>query len=293
MACRTRQPMSQSAAAAADERIEGQQDRGSGEHREADVVDPHPAEHVAEPAEVHDQDSLDEPVAHDHPQQVEDVAGRQRIQVDAAENRRQRDDDNRAVERRHEDGGGRVSQRNPPVAVADRAVLAPCRHQIRLRQSLEQRHGGRQLVELSGRETGRQCPGEPLRALRAPVAQNLLAVCRDGHDRAAAVTGIGPPLDEAARLQRAESRAHGLRADLLLPGQVTGGRGAAAVEPGERRALRHRQLALRLDLPQPPDQQSEADAQRAGDLADVRGSRHSAKATLISFGLIRVAPGPA
>jgi hypothetical protein len=99
------------------ERVEGQQDRGHGEDREAGVVDPDPAEHVAEAAHRHHQDSLHQPVPHDHPQQVGDVARGQRIQVHAAEDGWQRDEDDRAVQGGHEDRGRRVGERRPLVPV--------------------------------------------------------------------------------------------------------------------------------------------------------------------------------
>ena len=99
------------------EGIEREQDRRRGEHREARVVDLDPAEHVAEAAEADHEHGLDQPVPHDHPQQVADVAGRQRVQVDAAEDGRQRDDDDGSVEGGHEHGCGRVGQGHPAVAV--------------------------------------------------------------------------------------------------------------------------------------------------------------------------------
>ena len=97
MAWSTRQPISHSAPWVAVERVEGQQDRGRGEHGEARVVDPDPAEHVAEAAEGDDEHGLDEPVPHDHPQQVADVARRQRVEVDAAEDGGQGDDDDGSI----------------------------------------------------------------------------------------------------------------------------------------------------------------------------------------------------
>ena len=55
-------------------------------------------------------------VAHQHPEQVADVARVERVEVDAAEDRRQADDHDRAVERGHERAEGRVRQRRPLVA---------------------------------------------------------------------------------------------------------------------------------------------------------------------------------
>ena len=104
-------------ALAALEGIEGEQDGGCGEHRETRVVDLDPAEHVAEAAQGDHQHRLDQPVTHDHPEQVADVARRQRVQVNAAEDGRQRDDDDGAVQRGHEHRRGRVGQGHPPVPV--------------------------------------------------------------------------------------------------------------------------------------------------------------------------------
>jgi hypothetical protein len=101
------------------ERVKREQDRGEREHDETGVVDLHPAVHVAEAAEADHEHRLHEPVTHDHPQQVEDAAGSERVQPDATEDGRQRDDHDRAVERGHEHGGGGVRQRYPPVAIVD------------------------------------------------------------------------------------------------------------------------------------------------------------------------------
>jgi hypothetical protein len=81
------------------------------------VVDPDAAEHVAYSPDGDDEDGLHQPVAHDHPEQVADVARRERIEVDAPEDRRQRDDDDRTVELGHEHGGGGVRERHPLVAL--------------------------------------------------------------------------------------------------------------------------------------------------------------------------------
>ena len=97
------------------ERVEGQPDRGQGEDDEAEVVDLHPAEHVAEPAEGDHEDRLHEQVPHDHPQQVGHVARGKRVEVDAAEDRRHRDDDDGTVDRRHDHGESGVRERYPLV----------------------------------------------------------------------------------------------------------------------------------------------------------------------------------
>ncbi|MFI2645435.1 hypothetical protein [Streptomyces sp. NPDC018610] len=62
---------------------------GAGEDQEAQVVDAHPAEHVAQPAQHHDQDRRDQKVAQDHPQQVADVARSEGVEADAPEDRGQ------------------------------------------------------------------------------------------------------------------------------------------------------------------------------------------------------------
>ena len=180
----TRQPISQSArgrrrTGRTTARIESE-----GEHDEAGVVDPDSAEHVAQAADGDDEHGLDEPVPHDHPQQVADVARRQRVQVDAAEDRRQRDDDDRSVERGHEHGRGRVRQGHPFVAVAGSPVAAapmgPPRH-VRFRpglsasdalgQPVEQRRRRPQLRELRGREARRRSAvaSRSVRASRLPA----------------------------------------------------------------------------------------------------------------------------
>ncbi len=113
--CTTRQPISHSAPSSEVERVERQRDGRDGEHGEAEVVDPHPAEHVAEPAERDHQHRGDHQVAHQHPQQVADVAGGQRVQADAAEDRRQRDQHDRGVDRRQQRAQRGVRQRDPLV----------------------------------------------------------------------------------------------------------------------------------------------------------------------------------
>ena len=81
------------------EGVERQQNRRDGEDGESEVVDADAAVHVADAAERDHQHRLHQPVAHDHPQQVGDAGGRERIQMNAAEDRGQRDDDDRSVER--------------------------------------------------------------------------------------------------------------------------------------------------------------------------------------------------
>ena len=97
--------------------VDGQQQRGDGVDDEAEVVDLHPADHVAQPAEADDQHARHDEVAEDHPQQVEGVGRDQRIEVDAPEDVGHRDDRDRGVERRQQHGQRRVGERHPLVAV--------------------------------------------------------------------------------------------------------------------------------------------------------------------------------
>jgi hypothetical protein len=81
--------------------------------------DLHPAEHVAQSPEGHHGDRLHQAVAHDHPEEIHDVARSQRIQMDAPEDGREGDDDDRPVERGHEHRRGGVDQGDPAVVVID------------------------------------------------------------------------------------------------------------------------------------------------------------------------------
>ena len=172
MAWTKRQPISQSAPllpryGSIDRRMEA-----DGEDGEARVVDLHPAEHVAQPAQRHDEDRLHEAVAHDHPEQEGDVAGSQGVEVDAPEDGGQGDDHDRAVEHGHEGGGRRVGQGGPLVAVVEpgrlsRAVRYVLRSLRRspslptppsdaLGQPLDQRCGDVELLEFGTCEVARQ-----------------------------------------------------------------------------------------------------------------------------------------
>ena len=82
---------------------------------EPEVVDPDAAELVAHPAEHHDEHGGDEHVAHQHPEQVADVARLERVELDAGEDGGQRDDDDRRVDRRHQHAEGGVVERHPAV----------------------------------------------------------------------------------------------------------------------------------------------------------------------------------
>jgi hypothetical protein len=66
---------------------------------EPEVVDLHPPEHVAQPAEADDQHAGHDQVAEHHPQQVEAVTGDQRIELDPAEDVGHRDQRDRGVQR--------------------------------------------------------------------------------------------------------------------------------------------------------------------------------------------------
>ncbi len=96
--------------------VEGESDRPDGEDDEPGVVDADAPVHVAEAAEGHDQHRGDEHVAHEHPQQVADVARGEGVQVDALEDGGQRDDDDRRVDDGHEHAERGVAQGDPLVA---------------------------------------------------------------------------------------------------------------------------------------------------------------------------------
>ena len=89
-------------AGAAGHPVDREQQRGDRVDDEAEVVDPHAAEHVAEAAEADDQHARHDHVAEDHPQQVEAVGRHERVEVDAAEDVRHRDQRDRRVERREQ-----------------------------------------------------------------------------------------------------------------------------------------------------------------------------------------------
>ena len=99
----------------AGERVEHQGDRGDGEDHEAEVVDAHAAVDVTEAPETDHEHGGDQNVAHQHPEQVADVAGLERVELDAGEDRGQRDQHNGAVDRRHQDAQGGVAQGDPLV----------------------------------------------------------------------------------------------------------------------------------------------------------------------------------
>ena len=116
--CTIRQHDQERGARASVQPVDGQDQRRRGVDDEPEVVDPHPAVHVAEPAEADDQHARHDQEAEDHPQQVEAVAGHQRIEVDAAEDGGHRDQRDRRVERRQQHAERAVRQRDPLVVLA-------------------------------------------------------------------------------------------------------------------------------------------------------------------------------
>src|SRR5664279_4901972 len=91
--------------------------REEGEHGEAEVVGAHPTVDVAHPAEAHHQDAGDHQEAQDHPEQVEGVAGLERVDADAAEDVRKGDQHDGAVDGGHQHAEGGDEQRDPLVAL--------------------------------------------------------------------------------------------------------------------------------------------------------------------------------
>ena len=115
--CRMRKPISQSAPARPSHPVDGQEQRRERVDDEAEVVHPHAAEEVAEPAEADDEHARDDEEAEDHPEQVEAVPRLERVEADAAEDVRHRDQHDRAVDRREQHSERRVRQRDPFVRV--------------------------------------------------------------------------------------------------------------------------------------------------------------------------------
>ncbi len=113
--CTTRPTISHIAPAPWSSGSSAQRDRRRGEDQEAEVVHPDPAVDVAEPAQQDHEHGRDDQEAHDHPEQVAHVAGLERVEVDAAEDRRQRDEHDRGVDRRQQHAERGVGQRHPAV----------------------------------------------------------------------------------------------------------------------------------------------------------------------------------
>ncbi len=103
---------------AAAQPVDRQHQRGDRVDHEAGVVHSHAAVHVAETPQADDQHAGDDKESEDHPQQVEAVRRRQRVQMDPAEDRGHRDQRDRRVQRGEQNPEGHVGERDPLVAVA-------------------------------------------------------------------------------------------------------------------------------------------------------------------------------
>ena len=170
---------------------------GAGEDHEADLEHAHAAVHVADAAGRHDERGRDQAVAHEDPEQVGEVARVERVQVDAAEDRRQRDQQARGVDHGHEHAEasctrarstcrrcGPASSAGPRpagrrCALAPRSVGGDCLGQGT--QAL------RQLVDVVAVEHGEPvaqrsagCPGEARASSSSPRGVTLPAVRAGG-----------------------------------------------------------------------------------------------------------------
>ena len=101
-----------------------QQDREDREDGEAQRVHPHPTEDVAHATEAHHEHGGHEQEAHQDPEEVRGVAGREGIELDAAKDVGQGDEQDRTIDGGHEYADGRVGQRDPLV-VQGPAFLGP------------------------------------------------------------------------------------------------------------------------------------------------------------------------
>ncbi len=124
MPCTTRKAIRYVGAGTTGHPVDRQQQRRDRVDDEAEVVDAHAPVHVPQATEADDQHAGDDEEAEDHPQQVEAVGGLQRVEVDAAEDRRHGDQRDRGVERRQQHAERRVRQRDPLVAVGVQARSA-------------------------------------------------------------------------------------------------------------------------------------------------------------------------
>ena len=116
-----------------DERIDGEDERGGRVDDEAQVVDAYPAVEVTETPQAHHQHRRHHQEAKNHPQQVEAVAGRERIEVDAPEDVRHGDEHDGGVERRQQHSYGHVGESDPLVTIVERADLGvPAGHPSRV-----------------------------------------------------------------------------------------------------------------------------------------------------------------
>jgi hypothetical protein len=100
--------------------VDGQEQRRGGVDDEAEVVHAHPAVHVAQAAEADHEHAAGDQVAEDQPQQVDAVAGHQRVELDTAEDVGHRDDQDRGVDGGQQDARRGVGQRDPLVVVIHR-----------------------------------------------------------------------------------------------------------------------------------------------------------------------------
>jgi hypothetical protein len=86
-----------------------------GEHGETEVVGPHPSVDVAHSTQADHQHAGDDQKSEDHPQQIEGVAGLQRVEADAPKDIRKGDQHDGSVDRRHQHAQGRDEQGDPLV----------------------------------------------------------------------------------------------------------------------------------------------------------------------------------
>ena len=97
--------------------VDAQQNGRDGKNEKAQVVEPDPAVHVAQTAEADHQHARHHEVPEHHPEQIEAVAGRQRVEVDAAKDGGHGDQHDRRVDHDQHHAHGGVGQGDPLVAV--------------------------------------------------------------------------------------------------------------------------------------------------------------------------------
>ena len=205
---------------------------------------------------------LHQPVAHDHPQQVADVARRQRVQVDAAEDRRQRDEDDRPVERGHEHRRGRVGQRDPAVIVAGFGALAVGRPST----------GDKPVVRSAGAAAASCSSSDSVKSARPAVSCSTRALRRRLSSRRPVALMDNmirlPSLGSGWRLTRPRVSSS-LSVAPIDCGLICSWRARSAAAAGPPRSSRPRaavsgKVSCSADrrLPQAPTQQTHADQQR-------------------------------
>ena len=123
---------------------------------EAEIVDLGAAEHVAEAPEGHHQHGGDHHIAHDRPEQGIGIARIERLEADAAKDRRQADQDDRGVDRGGQHAERGVAQHHPLVAVAMREMCVYIRHDFNIGCDCRVR-SGRAICMVATR--GRREPG--------------------------------------------------------------------------------------------------------------------------------------